>query len=89
MSFSRILIAVLFLVMASTAWLSATQGWWWYSFHSPAVMKEYREENNTYVSSYRTGVVRGSASTGLRRSSFASTGSNRSFRSGSRGGRGK
>ena len=84
LSFPKILIAVMFLLMFSTAWLSSSQGWWWYGMQSPSIMREYKEENATYMQSYRSS----GGYTGIRRSGMSSA--SRSFRSGTtRGSRGK
>jgi len=82
LNFTKILIAVMFLLMTSVAILSGSQGWWWYTMRDPQVMKEYKEENIQYLQSYRTGMTQGSH---VRRSGV----SNRSFRSGTRSSRGK
>jgi hypothetical protein len=79
-SFTRILIAVVFCVMFGTAYLASSQGWWWYTFSSASVQKQYEKENEEYRT-YRSG-------SSFSRSGFRHSGS-RSFRSGSRSGRGK
>ncbi len=83
-SFTKIFVSVLFLIMMATAFLSSSQGWWWYGIRSPQVMNEYKEENMAYIHLRASGgnFTQGSH---LRRSGMAS----RSFRSGSRSGRGK
>ena len=83
LNFTKILIAVLFILMAGTAVLSSSQGWWWYPMRNRTVMKEYQEENAAYTAARVTGFSQG---TRIRKSSGAT---NRTFRSGTRGGRGK
>jgi hypothetical protein len=80
--FARWLIFAVILGMFSTVFLASSQGWWHYSFRNPNIVKQFEKENKEYRQ------MSGISQAGSRTSGFRSS-SNRTFRSGARGGRGK
>lgn len=78
-NYTRILIASIILLMFGTVFMASSQGWWHYGFRNAGVMNKNLEENKQYRQYYGSG-----SGTGFRTGS-----STRSFRSGTRGGRGK
>ena len=80
--FTRVLIIVMIFGMVGTVFLASSQGWWHYTFRNPNVLNQYQRENEQYRQYYQS-------NSSFSRNSGFRTSSNRSFRSGSRGSRGK